>query len=98
MMREPAAIIKAINALRSASFDDPITRIPFISADMADRLVAKGYATRTPWSKDPEVGCYRLTKAGLKALEGKPAKQAKLASLTPRLSTLPPRLKTLGDE
>ena len=98
MMREPAAIIKAINALRSASFDDPITRIPFISADMADRLVAKGYATRTPWTRDPAVGCYRLTRAGLDALEEKPAKQAKLATLKPRLSSLPPHLKMLSDE
>lgn len=98
LMREPPAIIKAINALKAASSDDPITRIPFISAEMADRLVAKGYANRTPWSKDPEVGCYRLTKAAWDALEEKAEPKPKLTTLKPRLATLPSRLKTLDEK
>jgi hypothetical protein len=97
-MREPPSIIKAINALKAVSFDEPITRIPFISADMAERLVAKGYATRTPWSKDATVGCYRLTKAAFAALKEKPRPTPELTTLPPRLATLPPRLRTLDDD
>ncbi|WP_412066335.1 hypothetical protein [Rhizobium sp. SYY.PMSO] len=97
-MREPPAIIKAINALKSASFDDPINHIPSISAEMAERLVAKGYATKTPWSKDPVVPCYRLTKAAIDALKHKPEPKRKLTMLTPRLTTLPARLKILDEE
>jgi hypothetical protein len=95
-MREPPAIIKAINVLKAASFDDPITRIPYISAEMADKLVEKGFATRTPWSKDPEIGCYRLTKFALDALAAQAEPKPKLQTLKPRLVTLPPRLKPLG--
>jgi hypothetical protein len=97
-MQEPPSIIKAINSLKAASFDDPITRIPFISTDMAERLVAKGYATRTPWSKNASVGCYRLTKAAFGALEEKPRPTPRLTTLTPTLATLPPRLRTLDDD
>jgi len=97
-MREPPAIIKAINALKGASFDEPINRIPFISADMAERLVAKGYATKTPWSKDPAVPCYRLTKSGIDALKQRSEPKRKLTMLAPRLTTLPARLKTLDEE
>lgn len=97
-MREPPAIIKAINALKCASFDDPISRIPFISAEMAERLVAKGYATKTPWSKDAAVPCYRLTKSAMDALRQQSQPKRKLTVLAPRLAVLPARLKTLDGE
>jgi hypothetical protein len=97
-MREPPAIIKAINALKAASFDDPINRIPFISAERAERLVEKGYATKTPWSKNPSVPCYRLTTAGMDALKQKSEPNRRMTMLALRLTTLPARLKTLDEE
>jgi hypothetical protein len=92
-MRESPSIIKAINALKSASFDDPINRIPHISESMAMKLVELGYATQTPWSKDPNIFCYRVTQAGFDALKAKAAPKRKLAQLPPRIQSLPPRLK-----
>lgn len=92
-MRESPAIIKAINALKSASFDEPIHHIPYISEEMALKLVGLGYASQTPWSKDQNVFCYRVTPAGFDALKAKAEPKRKLAQLPPRIATLPPRLK-----
>ncbi|MCA0257144.1 MAG: hypothetical protein LCH47_11180 [Proteobacteria bacterium] len=92
-MRERPAIIKAINALKSASLDEPIHHIPYISETMALELVSLGYATRAPWSQDPAAFCYCLTTTGLKALEAKPEPKTKLPTLQPRIPTLPQRLK-----
>ncbi|MGY4751570.1 hypothetical protein ACVNHC_17070 [Pannonibacter sp. Q-1] len=92
-MREKPAIIKAINALMSASSDEPIHHIPNISEEMALKLVELGYASQTPWSKDPNVYCYQVTTAGFEALEAKAKPREKLAQRPPRIPTLPPRLK-----
>lgn len=92
-MRESPAIIKAINALKSASFDEPIHRIPYISENMALKLVGLGYASQTPWSKDPNIFCYRVTQAGFDALKAKAEPKRKLAQPLSRIPTLPPRLK-----
>lgn len=94
-MREPPHIIKAINALKAASWDEPITRIAGITESMADQLVEMGYATKSPWSKDSNVSCYRLTKAAWDALEAKPAPKRKLPMLQPRIQALPPRLQSV---
>lgn len=95
-MREPPYIIKAINALRGVSYDEPITRVPYIREAMADILVEKGYATRAPWSKDETVPCFRLTLAGVRALQAKSAPKSKLKMLEPRLKPIDSRLKPIG--
>ena len=95
-MREPPHIIKAINALRGVSSDEPITHVPYIRETMADLLVERGYATKTPWSKDPAIPCYRLTHAGIKALDAKPLSRPKLSVLPPRIRPMETRLKPIG--
>lgn len=93
-MREPPRIIKAINALNRASFDDPIHHVPYITEKAALELVELGYASRTPWSKDANVFCYRVTDAGRAALKAKADSKRSLPRLQPRIGTLPPRIKS----
>lgn len=92
-MREPPRIIKAIKALNRASFDEPIHHVPYITEKMALELMELGYASRTPWSKDANVFCYRVTQAGQDALKAKPESKPGLAQLKPRIGTLPPRIR-----
>lgn len=92
-MREKPYIIKAINALRGASFDEPINAIPFLSERMAQELVDLGYATSSPYSKDRSKMCYRVTQAGIDALNAKAElKPSGLKTLDQKLTTLPNRL------